>query len=89
MDPIRCYSCGKVLPHARYKHLVRVVGLKPEAALDQCGLACLACRSHVAFSPDHIDRQLMEDDALRRQLEQAGGRIVYLERTQGAWYSAR
>lgn len=64
---VRCYSCGKVVPHFRYEYLLSK-GLSNEEAFRALGLKRYCCMNSVANTPVHATREVYANQELTKNL---------------------
>ena len=54
LKPIRCFSCGKVMPHVAYENQLKK-GIPPKKIMDDLNLTRQCCRTVVMTSVELYD----------------------------------
>lgn len=63
---VRCYTCGKVIPHLRYQELIK--RMSPEEAYQKLGLRRYCCRMNTSYTPLHVTREVYAREELTKNL---------------------
>jgi len=64
---VRCYTCGKVIPHTKYQELIKT--RSPEEAFNRLGLRRYCCRFNTVNTPVQVTREIYANRELTKNLK--------------------
>lgn len=66
IPPVRCYTCGKVLPYASYEKMLQV--MTPEQAFSELGLRRYCCKMRIHNVPKHITKEIYANEEVSKNI---------------------